>query len=295
MKLFVGLGNPGAKYASNRHNIGFMALDRIQARLAAGPWRSRFQGHASDASAGGKRLLLLKPHTYMNESGRAVAEAVRFLKIAPADVIVFHDELDLAPGKVRVKIGGGHAGHNGLRSIAAQIGAEFVRVRIGIGHPGAKELVSGYVLHDFAKSDAAWVEPLLDKVADDCAVLAAGDVARFQALIGQSASGEAGGLPRGRGGAGGKGASEPATISGAGGSRGTRAAHAAKQGRAVGPNRPSQRDLARRAAAHREAVTEIRRPPIETEENAEQVAPQKPKGSIADQLARLFGRKAERD
>ena len=183
MKLFVGLGNPGTAYARHRHNVGFMAVDCIAARHELGPWKKRFHGLTCDGSIGGRRVVLLKPQTYMNDSGRAVQDAQRFLKIADADVLVFHDELDLAPGKVRVKTGGGNAGHNGLRSITAHIGNEYGRVRLGIGHPGAKHLVSHYVLHDFAKIDAGWLEPLLDAIGDAAGRLAAGDEQRFLAEV----------------------------------------------------------------------------------------------------------------
>jgi peptidyl-tRNA hydrolase, PTH1 family len=183
MKLFVGLGNPGTAYARHRHNIGFMAVDRIAARHALGPWKKRFQGFTSEGSIAGRRVLLLKPQTYMNDSGRSVQDAQRFHKLADGDVLVFHDELDLAPGKVRVKTGGGNAGHNGLRSITAHIGNDYGRVRLGIGHPGAKHLVSSYVLHDFAKADAGWLEPLLDAIADAAGRLAAGDEQRFLADV----------------------------------------------------------------------------------------------------------------
>jgi PTH1 family peptidyl-tRNA hydrolase len=180
MRLFVGLGNPGSRYAGNRHNIGFMALDEIARRHNGAPWRRRFQGEASEAVIGGERVLLLKPLTFMNESGRAVAEAQRFFKIPLADVAVFHDELDLAPAKLRVKTGGGNAGHNGLRSITAQCGNDYRRVRMGIGHPGDKALVHGYVLSDFAKSEEPWVEDLVRACADHAGLLAKGDDASFQ-------------------------------------------------------------------------------------------------------------------
>jgi PTH1 family peptidyl-tRNA hydrolase len=183
MKLFVGLGNPGKAYARHRHNIGFMAVDRIAARHDLGPWKKRFHALTSEGSIAGHRVLLLKPQTFMNDSGRSVQDAQRFLKLADADVIVFHDELDLAPGKLRAKTGGGNAGHNGLRSITAHIGNDYGRVRLGIGHPGVKHLVSGYVLHDFAKADAAWLEPLLDAIADAAGRLAAGDEGRFLAEV----------------------------------------------------------------------------------------------------------------
>ena len=179
MLLFVGLGNPGTKYARNRHNIGFMALDQIAADHGFGPWRSKFQGKLSEGRLGGEKVLLLKPETFMNLSGQSVGEAMRFQKLTPADVVVFHDELDLAPGKVRVKSGGGHAGHNGLRSIHQHIGAEYDRVRLGIGHPGHKDRVSGYVLSDFAKADGEWLDDLLRGVGDGASALAEGDKARF--------------------------------------------------------------------------------------------------------------------
>jgi len=179
MRLFVGLGNPGAKYARNRHNIGFMAVDEIARRHGFSPWRRRFQGETSEGTLGTERVILLKPTTYMNDSGRAVQEATSFFKIAPGDVTVFHDELELPPGKVRVKIGGGIAGHNGLRSISAHIGNEYRRVRLGIGHPGVKELVHGHVLSDFAKADGDWVTTLCDAVAEHAALVAKGTDATF--------------------------------------------------------------------------------------------------------------------
>jgi peptidyl-tRNA hydrolase, PTH1 family len=179
MKLFVGLGNPGGKYAGNRHNVGFMAVDAIARRHSFGPWKKRFHGVAAEGQIGTERVLLLKPETYMNESGRAVGEAMRFLKIPIGDVIVLYDEIDLAPSKLKVKAGGGNAGHNGLRSISAHLENDYVRVRIGVGHPGNKDAVAHYVLHDFAKADRVWLEPLLDAIADAAGRLAAGDAARF--------------------------------------------------------------------------------------------------------------------
>jgi PTH1 family peptidyl-tRNA hydrolase len=180
MRLFVGLGNPGSRYARNRHNVGFMVVDAIARAHGAAPWRQRFQGSTAEAILGGERVLLLKPGTYMNESGRALAEAQRFFKIALGDVVVFHDELDLPPGKLRVKIGGGNAGHNGLRSITAQCGNDYRRVRIGIGHPGHKDLVHPYVLSDFAKAEEPWVEDLCRACAEFASLLAKGDDATFQ-------------------------------------------------------------------------------------------------------------------
>jgi len=185
MLLFVGLGNPGAKYAGNRHNIGFMALDRIAGEHGFGPWKSKFQGQLAEGRLGNEKVMLLKPATYMNLSGQAVGEAMRFFKLTPADVTVFHDELDLAPGKVRVKTGGGHAGHNGLRSVQQHVGADYRRVRLGIGHPGRKDLVSHYVLQDFAKADAEWLDDLMRGVADGAPALAEGRTDRFLNAIAQ--------------------------------------------------------------------------------------------------------------
>lgn len=183
MLLLVGLGNPGARYAGNRHNIGFLALDGIARSLRAQPWRQRFHGEVAEAAIGQDKALLLKPLTFMNLSGQAVAEAARFYKIEPANVIVFHDELDLAPGKLRVKLGGGNAGHNGLRSITASIGNEYRRVRMGIGHPGDKALVHAYVLNDFAKVEQPWVEDLIRACADHVRLLAQGDDGHFQTKV----------------------------------------------------------------------------------------------------------------
>jgi PTH1 family peptidyl-tRNA hydrolase len=180
MLLLVGLGNPGARYLGNRHNIGFMAVQAIAKRHGIEPWRRRFQGVAAEGPIGGTRSLLLLPGTYMNESGRAVAEAAHFYKLGLDAITVFHDELDLPAGKVRVKVGGGVAGHNGLRSISEHIGNDYRRVRIGIGHPGSKELVHGYVLSDFAKSERGWVEALITIVADNAALLVGGEDANFQ-------------------------------------------------------------------------------------------------------------------
>lgn len=183
MKLFVGLGNPGSEYAGNRHNVGFMAVDAIAEAHRFGPWKRKFQGLACEGELGGERILLLKPQTYMNESGRAVGEAARFLKIALADTVVLYDEIDLAPGKLKAKTGGGNAGHNGLRSITAHLGNDYVRVRIGVGHPGDKSLVANYVLSNFAKADHAWLDPLLQAIASAAPRLARNDQARFLADV----------------------------------------------------------------------------------------------------------------
>lgn len=179
MKLWVGLGNPGAKYAGNRHNIGFMALDRIAADHGFGPWKKAHQGLVSEGRLGAEKVVLLKPETFMNLSGQAVRSAVDFWKLSPGDVTVFHDELDLAPGKCRVKQGGGHAGHNGLRSIHGHLGEAYGRVRLGIGHPGHKDAVAAYVLHDFAKADQDWLDDLLRGISDGAVALAEGDGTRF--------------------------------------------------------------------------------------------------------------------
>ena len=180
MRLFVGLGNPGAKYAANRHNIGFLAIEEIARRHRFAPWRTRFQGQISEGTIGDERVMLLKPQTYMNESGQSVGEAMRFFKIALGDISVFHDELDLAPSKMRVKIGGGNAGHNGLRSITAHCGNDYRRVRLGIGHPGDKSLVYPFVLGDFAKAEWPWVEDLCIACSDAAPLLASGEDASFQ-------------------------------------------------------------------------------------------------------------------
>jgi PTH1 family peptidyl-tRNA hydrolase len=180
MLLLVGLGNPGARYAGNRHNVGFLAVQEIAKRHGLGPWRRRFAGVACEGPLGGVRTLLLLPGTYMNESGRAVAEAAHFYKLSPADIAVFHDEIDLPPGKVRVKIGGGIAGHNGLRSISEHIGNDYRRVRIGVGHPGDKDMVQHYVLNDFAKSDRGWVEALIAIIGENADLIARGQDASFQ-------------------------------------------------------------------------------------------------------------------
>src|SRR5438105_7001230 len=170
MLLFVGLGNPGSNHVGNRHNVGFMVVQEIAKRHKFPSWRRRFQGVATEGTIG-EHVLLLLPGTYMNESGRAVAEAAHFYKLGLSDIVVFHDEIDLAPAKVRVKAGGGIAGHNGLRSISAHIGNDYRRVRIGVGHPGVKELVHPHVLSDFAKSERPWVIALCDIIADNAELL----------------------------------------------------------------------------------------------------------------------------
>ncbi len=179
MKLFVGLGNPGKGYARHRHNVGFMALERIAERHGLGPWKRRYHGLVAEGLIGGRRVMLLTPQTYMNDSGQAVGEAQRYLKIDEGDIYVLHDEIDLAPGKLKVKVGGGNAGHNGLRSVTAHVGNDYARVRIGVGHPGSKDAVVHYVLRDFSRDDQEWLEPMLDAIAEAAGRLAAGDEARF--------------------------------------------------------------------------------------------------------------------
>jgi PTH1 family peptidyl-tRNA hydrolase len=183
VKLWVGLGNPGAKYAGNRHNIGFMALDRIAADHGFTPWKKAHQGLVSEGRLGTEKVALLKPETFMNLSGQSVRAAADFWKLGVEDITVFHDELDLAPGKCRVKQGGGHAGHNGLRSIHAHLGEAYGRIRLGIGHPGQKDAVAHYVLHDFAKADQDWLDDLLRGISEGAPALAAGDAARFMNAV----------------------------------------------------------------------------------------------------------------
>ena len=180
MRLFVGLGNPGSKYAHNRHNIGFMAVDEIARRHGFAPWRRRFQGMTSEGTLDQEKVVLLLPGTFMNESGRAVQEAANFFKLEAGDIVVFQDELELPAAKVRVKVGGGIAGHNGLRSISAHLGNDYRRVRLGIGHPGIKGLVHSYVLSDFSKADRPWVEALCSVIADNAGLLASDRDSTFQ-------------------------------------------------------------------------------------------------------------------
>jgi PTH1 family peptidyl-tRNA hydrolase len=181
--LVVGLGNPGPAYAGNRHNIGFMAAEAIARRHGFGPFRARFQGEIAEGTVAGRPILVLKPMTYMNESGRSVGAAARFYKIPTEDVLVFHDEIDLAAGKLRFKDGGGHAGHNGLRSLHGHLGPGYRRVRLGVGRPGDKERVVGHVLKDFARADAAWLDPLLDAVAEQFPLLVRGDAGAFMSKV----------------------------------------------------------------------------------------------------------------
>jgi peptidyl-tRNA hydrolase, PTH1 family len=184
MKLWTGLGNPGARYAGNRHNIGFMAVDALARAHGFGPWRARFQGQVAEGRLGDQRITLLKPETYMNLSGQSVRAALDYLNLGPANLTVFHDEIDLAPGKLRLKSGGGHAGHNGLRSVHAHLGEGYARVRLGVGHPGHKDAVAGFVLNDFAKADQDWLGPLLDGICDGAPALANGDGAQFLNAVG---------------------------------------------------------------------------------------------------------------
>ena len=184
MNLLVGLGNPGLVYSENRHNLGFMVVDEIHRRYDFAPYRLKFDGELSEGELGAAKVLLLKPTTFMNESGKCVGAAARFYKIAPDKLVVLHDEIDLAPGKVRVKIGGGVAGHNGLKSIGQHFGQEFWRVRIGIGHPGEKDLVTGHVLRDFAPTARNWVSKIIDVIADAIPLLILGRDTEFMAKVG---------------------------------------------------------------------------------------------------------------
>ena len=179
MLLFAGLGNPGAKYANYRHNVGFMAADAIARRHSFSPWSKKFQALVAEGRIGDEKIVLIKPQTFMNLSGQSVGEALRFYKLDPSALTVFYDELDLAPGKVRVKTGGGAGGHNGIRSIDGHVGKDYRRVRIGIGHPGIKEMVTHHVLGDFAKADHEWLDPLLDAIADNAGLLVKGDESGF--------------------------------------------------------------------------------------------------------------------
>lgn len=202
MFLIAGLGNPGSKYANNRHNVGFMAADAIARRHSFSPWTKKFQAEIASGVIAGQKIVLIKPQTFMNLSGQSVGEAMRFYKLTPADVTVLYDELDLAAGKLRIKIGGGAGGHNGIRSLDQHLGKDYRRVRIGIGHPGVKELVHGHVLSDFAKADKDWLEPLLDAIADNADKLVTGDDSGLMnkvalAIPRGSPSGSKGGDPEG--------------------------------------------------------------------------------------------------
>lgn len=179
MLLFAGLGNPGAQYANNRHNVGFMAADAIARRHSFSPWSKKFQGLVAEGNLAGEKIILIKPQTFMNLSGQSVGEALRFYKLPSSAVTVFYDEIDLAAGKVRVKVGGGSGGHNGIRSLDQHISSAYRRVRIGVGHPGVREMVHGHVLGDFAKADREWLDVLLDAIADDAGLLAKGDDSGF--------------------------------------------------------------------------------------------------------------------
>ena len=196
MRIIAGLGNPGPKHQSNRHNVGFMAADAIARRHSFSPWTKKFQALVADGTLGGEKVLLIKPQTYMNLSGQAVGEAMRFYKLGPEDLIVLYDEIDLAPGKVRVKTGGGAGGHNGIRSLDAHCGNAFRRVRIGVGHPGVKELVMPWVLGDFSRADGEWLEPLLDAVAEAAPMLVKGDDNGFMNKVSLAVQGKAPHGPR---------------------------------------------------------------------------------------------------
>lgn len=195
MLLFAGLGNPGAKYASNRHNVGFMAADAIARRHSFSPWSKKFQGLISEGTLGGEKIVLIKPQTFMNLSGQSVGEALRFYKLELSALTVFYDEIDLAEGKLRIKTGGGAGGHNGIRSIDGHVGNAYRRVRIGVGHPGVKEMVQHHVLGDFAKADREWLEPLLDAIADNAAMIVKGDESGFMNKASLAVQGKAGAEP----------------------------------------------------------------------------------------------------
>jgi PTH1 family peptidyl-tRNA hydrolase len=192
MLLFAGLGNPGAKHAGHRHNVGFMAADAIHRRHSFSPWTKKFQALLSEGRLGGEKILLVKPQAFMNLSGQPVGEALRFYRLEPSALTVFYDEIDLAPGKVRIKSGGGAGGHNGIRSIDGHIGRDYRRVRIGIGHPGVREMVSPHVLGDFAKADREWLDPLLDAIADNAEMLVGGDESGFMNRLALAVPGRAG-------------------------------------------------------------------------------------------------------
>ena len=183
MHLLAGLGNPGAKYAENRHNVGFMVVDEIHRRFGFGPFRVKFDGDLSEGSIDGNKVLLLKPMTFMNDSGKSVGATARFFKIPPSRIVVFHDELDLAPGKIRAKTGGGVAGHNGLKSIARHFSQDFRRVRIGIGHPGERDLVTGHVLRDFTDADMVWVDKTVEAIAEASPQLLLGEGPEFASKV----------------------------------------------------------------------------------------------------------------
>ncbi|PDQ22137.1 aminoacyl-tRNA hydrolase [Mesorhizobium sanjuanii] len=191
MLLFAGLGNPGAKYANNRHNVGFMAADAIARRHSFSPWSKKFQGLIAEGTLAGEKIILIKPQTFMNLSGQAVGEALRFYKLAPSALTVFYDEIDLAERKLRVKTGGGAGGHNGIRSIDDHVGNAYRRVRIGIGHPGVKELVHGHVLGDFAKADREWLDLMLDAIAANAEMIVRGDEQGFMNKVSVAVQGKA--------------------------------------------------------------------------------------------------------
>lgn len=192
MLIIAGLGNPGSKYAGNRHNIGFMAVDAIQRRAGFSPWSKKFKAEISEGELGGEKVLLMKPQTFMNLSGDAVGEAMRFYKLGPGNVIAIYDELDLPPGKARIKTGGGHGGHNGIKSLDAHLGKDYRRLRLGIGHPGAKELVHNHVLGDFAKADQTWLAPLLEVLADNAEMLVKGEDSQLMNKLALAVGGKSG-------------------------------------------------------------------------------------------------------
>ncbi|HUS95733.1 MAG TPA: aminoacyl-tRNA hydrolase [Hyphomicrobiaceae bacterium] len=294
MKLFVGLGNPGEKYSRNRHNAGFMAVERIADRFGLRPWRKRFHALVAEGEIGGERVILIKPQTYYNDAGKSVGEASRFLKVPVSDIVVFHDEIDLAEGKLRTKTGGGAAGNNGLRSITNHLSADFVRVRIGVGHPGHKDQVANYVLNDIPKAAASWFDALLDGIADAAPRLVGGDIERFQTDVSQVLSKqgiEIPGVDAGKGGNDGSQRGRKPTLPGAAKRQPPRGGR--PTGRSGGQSKrtgPSQLDLARRAAGPRSkkqgsagADETGLTPPSPTDPGPE---PEKPGTALADKLKR---------
>lgn len=196
MLIIAGLGNPGPKYAANRHNIGFMAVDAIHRKNPFSPWSKKFKGEISEGELGGEKVLLIKPQTFMNLSGESVGEAMRFYKLAPKDIVAIYDELDLAPGKARIKVGGGHGGHNGVKSLDAHCGKDYRRLRLGIGHPGVKELVHNHVLGDFAKADHTWLDPLLDELGLNADMLVRGEDSQLMNKLALAVGGTAEDKPK---------------------------------------------------------------------------------------------------
>ena len=258
MFILCGLGNPGGKYQMNRHNVGFMTVDAVHRRHNFGPWKSKFQSDIAEGRLGEHKTLLVKPQTFMNESGRAVANIATFYKLKPSAFLVAYDELDLAPGKTRLKTGGGHGGHNGIRSISQHIGPDFRRLRIGIGHPGSREAVVHWVLGDFSKTERTWIDPLTDAIADSADLLATGDDGRFSNKVHLATADLLPDIPARGGGGGGK---------------------------------PAKTNKSPTAQAQRKAgdVNTVTATTEKTSSPADQ-ATEAPKSAIAEGLRKLFGR-----